>query len=69
MPSHGLVRWTTDIEALAAPGASALRRSGRPAPALELFESKEEIEKELTEFLTGYNYHIRRLRAQATAAQ
>jgi len=34
-----------------------------------LFESKEEIEKELTEFLTGYNYHIRRLRAQATAAQ
>jgi Zn-dependent protease with chaperone function len=36
--------------------------------ALTLFEQPEEIEKELTEFLTGYMYHLRQLHAQAAAA-
>ena len=35
--------------------------------ALDLFEQPEEIEKELTEFLTSYIYHVRRLQAQAAA--
>jgi Zn-dependent protease with chaperone function len=37
-------------------------------PALELFDGPEAIEKELTEFLTGYIYHVHRLQAQAAAA-
>jgi Zn-dependent protease with chaperone function/Flp pilus assembly protein TadD len=36
-------------------------------PALELFDNPEEIEKELTEFLTGYIHHLRRLQAQQAA--
>ncbi len=34
-------------------------------PALDLFEQPEEIEKELTEFLTGYIAHLRALQAAA----
>jgi Zn-dependent protease with chaperone function len=37
-------------------------------PALQLFDQPEEIEKELTEFLTAYVYHMQRLQAQAAAA-
>jgi hypothetical protein len=37
-------------------------------PALGLFESPEEVEKELTEFLTGYIHHVQQLQAQAAAA-
>jgi Zn-dependent protease with chaperone function/Flp pilus assembly protein TadD len=36
-------------------------------PALSLCENAEEIEKELTDFLTGYLYHLNQLRAQAEA--
>jgi Zn-dependent protease with chaperone function/Flp pilus assembly protein TadD len=36
-------------------------------PALELFDNPEEVEKELTDFLTGFLYHIQQL--QAAAAQ
>jgi Zn-dependent protease with chaperone function/Flp pilus assembly protein TadD len=36
-------------------------------PALSLCENAEEIEKELTDFLTGYLYHLNQLRAQAQA--
>jgi Zn-dependent protease with chaperone function len=36
-------------------------------PALSLCENAEEIEKELTDFLTGYIYHIQQLQAQAAA--
>jgi Zn-dependent protease with chaperone function len=39
------------------------------APALTLCENAEEIEKELTEFLTGYMYHVQQLQAQAAASQ
>ena len=35
------------------------------ASALQLFEKPEEVEKELTEFLTGYLYHVRQARAAA----
>lgn len=35
------------------------------APAIEIFEQPEEIEKELTEFLTGYVNFMRRLQMQA----
>src|SRR5262249_44485016 len=38
-------------------------------PALSLCENPEEVEKELTDFLTGYMYHLRQLQAEATAAQ
>jgi Zn-dependent protease with chaperone function len=38
------------------------------APALTLCENAEEIEKELTEFLTGYIYHVQQLQAQQAAA-
>ena len=37
-------------------------------PALELFAQAEEMEKELTEFLTSYMYHVQQYRAQAAAA-
>jgi Zn-dependent protease with chaperone function len=37
------------------------------AAALELFEQPEEIEQELTEFLTGYVAHLRALQAVAAA--
>jgi Zn-dependent protease with chaperone function len=37
-------------------------------PARELFEQPEAIEKELTEFLTGFMYHVRQLQAEAAAA-
>jgi Zn-dependent protease with chaperone function len=37
------------------------------APALTLCENAEEIEKEMTDFLTGYMYHLRQLQAQAAA--
>jgi Zn-dependent protease with chaperone function len=37
------------------------------APALSLCEDAEEIEKEMTEFLTGYIYHLHQLQAQAAA--
>ena len=47
----------------------ALRAAWHTGVLAAIFPEWEEIEKELTEFLTGYNYHIRRLRAQATAAQ
>jgi Zn-dependent protease with chaperone function len=36
-------------------------------PALALFDAPEEIEKELTEFLTAYLHHVRQLQAQAAA--
>ena len=36
-------------------------------PALELFDNPEEVEKELTDYLTGILYHIQQL--QAAAAQ
>lgn len=36
-----------------------------PGPALELFDNSEELEKELTDFLTGYVYHVRQRAAQA----
>jgi len=36
-------------------------------PALSLFENAEELEKELTEFLTGYMAYVRQLQAQAAA--
>jgi Zn-dependent protease with chaperone function len=54
------------IEAVA-----SLPRATHPdaTPALELFENKEEVEKELTEFLTAYLYHVHQLQAQAAAAQ
>lgn len=35
------------------------------APALTLCENAEEIEKEMTEFLTGYMYHLHHLPSQA----
>jgi Zn-dependent protease with chaperone function len=35
------------------------------APALTLCENAEEIEKEMTEFLTGYIYHLHHLQTQA----
>ena len=34
-------------------------------PALQLFENPEETEKELTEFLTGYVFHVRQLEEAA----
>jgi Zn-dependent protease with chaperone function len=37
------------------------------APALELFEEPEELEKELTEFLTAFLHHVRQLQAAAAA--
>jgi Zn-dependent protease with chaperone function len=37
------------------------------APALTLFDQPEEVEKELTEFLTGCVHHMRQLQAQAAA--
>lgn len=37
-------------------------------PALTLCENAEEVEKEMTEFLTGYIYHLQQLQAQAAAA-
>ena len=39
-----------------------------PTPALQLFESPEEVEKELTEFLTGYIHYVQQMQAQAAAA-
>jgi Zn-dependent protease with chaperone function len=36
--------------------------------ALQLFDQPEEIEKELTEFLTAYMYHMQQLQAQVAAA-
>jgi Zn-dependent protease with chaperone function len=39
------------------------------ASALTLCDNAEEIEKELTDFLTGYLYHLRQLQAQAAADQ
>ncbi len=38
------------------------------SPALTLCDNAEEIEKELTEFLTGYIYHLHQLQAQTAAA-
>jgi hypothetical protein len=38
-------------------------------PALSLCDNPEEVEKELTDFLTGYMYHLRQLQTEATAAQ
>ena len=35
--------------------------------ALALFDKPEELEKELTEFLTGYVYHLRQAQAGAAA--
>jgi Zn-dependent protease with chaperone function len=37
-------------------------------PALQLFDNPEEVEKELTDFLTGFMYHIQQLQAQAAAS-
>jgi Zn-dependent protease with chaperone function len=47
-----------------------LPRAEKPdaRPARDLFEQPEAIEKELTEFLTGYIYHVRQAQAQAAAA-
>jgi Zn-dependent protease with chaperone function len=47
-----------------------LPRATQPdtSPALGLFENAEEMEKELTDFLTGYVHHVRMLQAQAAAA-
>jgi Zn-dependent protease with chaperone function len=36
-------------------------------PALQLFDEPEEMEKELTEFLTGYMHHVHHVQAQASA--
>jgi hypothetical protein len=36
--------------------------------AMILFEQPDEIEKELTEFLTAYIHHVRQLQAQAAAS-
>ncbi len=33
--------------------------------AIQLFEKPDEIEQELTEYLTGYMFHVRRLQEQA----
>jgi Zn-dependent protease with chaperone function len=38
------------------------------SPALGLFDNAEEVEKELTDFLTGYVHHLRGLRTQAAAS-
>jgi Zn-dependent protease with chaperone function len=38
-------------------------------PAVQLFDNPEEIEKELTEFLTGYMFHLRQLQAQGAATK
>jgi hypothetical protein len=38
-------------------------------PARELFEQAEEMEKELTQFLTDYMAYVQQLQAQAAAAQ
>lgn len=38
------------------------------ASALSLFDNPEEIEKELSDFLTGFMHHVRMLQAQAAAA-
>jgi Zn-dependent protease with chaperone function len=38
-------------------------------PALSLFDNVEELEKELTDFMTGYIQYMRHLQAQAAAAQ
>jgi Zn-dependent protease with chaperone function len=38
-------------------------------PAMQLFENPEEIEKELTEFMTAYVNHMQQLQAQARASE
>ena len=38
-----------------------------PAAALSLFDNAEEIEKELTDFLTGYIHYMQQLQAQVEA--
>jgi len=54
------------IEAIA-----ALPKAEQPddRPAMDLFDSPEEVEKELTEFLTGYMAYIQMLQAQAAQQQ
>jgi Zn-dependent protease with chaperone function len=42
-------------------------QSAESQSALELFDNAEELEKELTDFLTGYVHHMRQLAAQAAA--
>ena len=42
-------------------------RQREDGPALDLFDGAEELEKEMTEFLTGYVHHARQLRVQAGA--
>lgn len=55
-------------ERIAAVKALPPARQTDSSPALTLCENAEEIEKELTEFLTGYIYHLNQLQAQAAAA-
>jgi Zn-dependent protease with chaperone function len=53
------------IEAVAALPRADTRES---PPALSLFDNAEEVEKELTDFLTGYIHYMQELQAQAAAA-
>jgi Zn-dependent protease with chaperone function len=43
-------------------------RGREDGPALELFDGVEELEKELTDLLTGYVYHLKRAEAEAASA-
>jgi Zn-dependent protease with chaperone function len=47
----------------------ALPKSDHPdtTPALQLFDNVEDVEKELTDFLTGYVQYVQHLQAQAAA--
>ena len=58
--SHPTVR-----ERMAAVASFAPAMRPEPTPALSLFDQPEEIEKELTEYLTGYFYAVREIEAAA----
>jgi DNA-binding ferritin-like protein len=54
----------TIAERLEAVGALPPARGKDSTLALQLFEDPAAVEKELTEFLTGFIYHIQQLQAQ-----
>jgi hypothetical protein len=54
------------VDAVAELPKAAHPEEGR---ALDLFDGVEGLEKELTEFMTGYVYHVRQLQARAAAEQ
>jgi Zn-dependent protease with chaperone function/TolA-binding protein len=62
--SHPTVR-----ERLAAAASFPQAARAEEAPALDLFDRVEELEKELTEYLAGYFYAVRQWQAQAAAAE